>query len=135
MKVHFEHIYENIGFLFYAVASERGRLNAVTYDRLRRLVERQWRPAGNGETIESQLVYYLHSAMYEAYNQALPPEQAFERFKRYFRIHSLPFGSDLRTRIFSTADMLASEFSIDGKQSTFLNSLAGMFRVPPIALA
>jgi hypothetical protein len=134
MKAYFEQIYEHIGYLFYAIAAEHGKLNAVTFDRLNRLIDQQWYPAGNGQSLDAQLVNHLHSGLRKAFDASMWAEEAFDRFQSYFGVHSLPIGRPLRSKIFATANMLASEFSWNGKQSKFVSSLAKMFAVNPIAL-
>ena len=133
MKIYFEDVYENIGNLFYALASEHGKLNKVTFDKLKRLVDQQWYPAGKEMTLESHLLQCLHSALEKAFNASKDPEQAFLHFKNYFTIHSEPFGQALRSRIFATSNTIASEFSGNGKKSDFLKGLEKLLDVSPIA--
>ncbi len=135
MKVNFEDIYERIGYLFYALAAERGKLNAVTFDKLKRLVDQQWNPVTtNGRTLESHLASYLHSGLRNAFDFSMSAGEAYDLFKTYYDIHSLPFGELLRSRIFATANMIASEFSGNGVKSGFVTALEKVLEVNPIAL-
>lgn len=134
MKAYFEHIYEHIGYLFYAIAAERGELNTVSLDKLNRLIDRQWYAAGNGQSLDTNLVSHLHAGLQNAFKTSMHAEEAFDRFRNYFGVHGLPIGRPLRLKIFGTANMLASEFSRNGKQSNFVSNLAKMFAVNPIAL-
>jgi hypothetical protein len=134
MKVYFEHIHEHIGYLFYAIASEHGKLNAVTFDKLKRVVDQQWYPVSNGISVESNLTNYLQSGMQNAYDTLMTSREAFDLFKSYYDIHSLPFGKFLRSKIFATANTIASESSGNGAKSEFITSLEKLLAVNPIAL-
>lgn len=129
MKVYFEHIYEHIGYLFYAIASERGKLNAVSLDKLNRLIDQQWHPAGNGATIETHLAACLHAGIRTAIDSAMSPEEAFDLFHNYYEVHTLPFGQPLRLKIQATANTLAAEFSGNGTRSHFIEALEKLLEV------
>lgn len=132
MKVYFEDIYEHIGYLFYAVASERMKLNTESLDKLMRLVDQQWYPAGNGTTLEAHLAGELHSGCRKAMNSIMSPEQAFDHFQQYYEVHALPFGQPLRSKILATVKTLAAEFFGNGTKSHFVARLEGMFEMKPI---
>lgn len=133
MKVYFEHIYEHIGYLFYAIASEHGKLNAASLDKLTRLIDQQWYPAGNGSTIEARLVGYLHSGLRNAMDSAMSADRSFDYFHDFYEVHALPFGLPLRSKILATGNTLASEFSGNGTRSHFIHELEKLFEVKPIA--
>lgn len=132
MKIYFEHIYEHIGYLFYAVACERGMLNAVTYDKLNRLIDQQWKPTDSGQTLEQHLISCLHSGLLNAFKTSMPAEKAYNRFKDYYNLHYLPFGKTLCSKVISTANTIASEFSGNGKKSVLVSALEMLFAVNPI---
>lgn len=134
MKFSFEDVYRHIGYLFYALAAEHGKLNTVTFDKLTRLVDQQWYPSGGETTVETQLVGHLHDGLRTAFEMAKPSSEAFFDFKSYYSIHVAPFGQSLRSRIFSTSNTIASEFSGNGKKSAFLTELEKLLVVNPIAL-
>lgn len=134
MKFSFNDVYRHIGYLFYALATEHGKLNTITFDRLIRLVDQQWYPSGNETTIETHLVGHLHDGLRTAFDGAKSSREAFHDFKTYYTIHGAPFGQSLRSRIFSTSNTIASEFSGNGKKSDFLTELEKLLVVNPIAL-
>jgi hypothetical protein len=132
MKIYFEHIYEHIGYLFYAVAAEHGMLNAVTYDKLYRLIDQRWKPTDTGQTLELHLVRCLHAGLLQAFKTSMTADAAYNHFKDYYTLHYQPFGKPLRSRILSTAGTIASEFSGDGKKSAIISGLETIFSISPI---
>lgn len=103
MKAYFEHIYEHIGYLFYAIAAEHGKLNGVTFDNLNRLIDTQWYPADNGQSLEIRLASYLRSGLRNAFDASMEAEEAFDRFQNYFSVQRLAIGKPLRSKIVATA--------------------------------
>lgn len=132
MKVHFEHIYEHIGYLFYAIACEHGKLNAVKFDKLKRVVDQQWRSFGNGVAIESNLANYLQAGVRNAYDTKLTSQEAFDLFKNYHDIHCLPFGGSMTSKIIAIASKIASEFSGNWTKSEFISTLKNLLAVNSI---
>jgi hypothetical protein len=132
MKIYFEHIYEHIGYLFYAVACEHGMLNAVTYDKLNRIIDLQWKPTDVGQTLDQHLVGCLHSGLLNAFKTSMPAEKAYRRFQEYYNLHYVPFGKPLRSKIISMANTIASEFSGNGKKSALVSALETLLAVNPI---
>ena len=135
MKVYFEHMYEHIGYLFYALATEHGKLNGVTLEKLIRLIDQQWYPPDNGTTIESHLASHLHSGVRKAFDTSMPAFEAFDYFKSYFDIHGDPYGQPLRSKMFATANTIAAEFSGNGKKSDLLPTLKMLLEANRIALS
>lgn len=132
MKVYFEHIYEHIGYLFYAVATERRKLNPVSFGKLRRVIDLQWSSSTNGQTTESNLLGYLHSGLRNAFDTSMDSVKAFDDFTSYYDIHNVPFSSTLRSKIFNTAKTISSEFSGNGKESEYLKYLESLLAVNPV---
>ncbi|MFZ6014668.1 MAG: hypothetical protein ACOYXT_30285 [Bacteroidota bacterium] len=133
MKVYFEHIYEHIGYLFYALARAHGKLNEVSFDKLNQLIDQQWSSDGNTQNLESHMVNYLRSGLRNAFDTAMSAGAAYDHFKSYYDIHSTPFGSSLRSKILATADSIAAAFSGNGKKSEFLAYLEKLLSVNPIS--
>jgi hypothetical protein len=132
MKVHFELIYEHIGQLFYAVASERSKLDPITYDTLKRLIDQEWNSKVNGDsTLQSHLLDNLHAGVHNAMRDLLSAEHAFENFVTYFALHSFPFSEPMRSKILSTAKTIASEFS-GGTKSEFVSKLETVLELKSI---
>lgn len=134
MKINFEQIYQHIGTLFYAIASERGKLNAITYDTLRRLVEHEWSVTPELDSLEVHMIDCLRSATRNAFDEALTAETAFGQFTAYFSLHSIPFGKPLRAKILATAKTIAAQFSGSEKPSGFVDTLENLLHVDPIRL-
>jgi len=137
MKVYFEHIYERVGYLFYAVASEKGKLNKVTLRKLLQIIDHQWKSSSNGTgayTLQSHLVDYLLSGIRNAVDNSLSSGQAFDYFQSYYEIHSIPFGIELQAKIMSTANVIAHEFSENGTASDMVRRLETLFHFKSIFL-
>jgi hypothetical protein len=132
MKANFEHIYEHIGVLFYAIASEHRKLNGVSYEKLGRLTEQQWYVSADVNSLEARLVECLQGGMRDSFNNTTLPDAAFGQFSTYFSIHNLPFGRLLRAKILTTAKLIASEFSGNAVKSDFICQLESMMQFSPI---
>lgn len=128
MKAYFEHLYEHVGYLFYAMAAEDRKLSMMDWDRLNRLIDQQWHPAGNGQSLDSHLISQLHLGLKGAFNTSMQAEEAFAVFQNYHCLHGLSIGEALRLKIFVTAEILACGFSSNAKQSVFMAHLAKMFK-------
>lgn len=128
MKVYFDQIYERMGCLFYAIASEKQKQSTVNIARLLQIIDEQWKSGPSSEAVlQSHLMGYLKSGVRNAVDNALQPGEAFDRFRMYFDLHSLPFRKDLRDKIIATAKAIAAELSGNGIHSEFINCLEDLF--------
>lgn len=128
MRVYFDQIYERIGWLFYAVASEKEKLSDTNSARLLQIIDQQWKPTPDSDAmLQRHLLDYLKYGLRNAIDNASRPDEAFNRFRLYFGLHSLPFGKDLRARILATARLIAMEFNGKETNSDFINSLETLF--------
>jgi len=128
MRVYFDQIYERIGWLFYAIASEKEKLTPSTSEKLQQIIDQQWKPTPDSDAmLQRHLLDYLKYGLRNAVDNASRPDEAFNRFRLYFELHSLPFSKDLRTRILATTRSIAAAFNDNDTNSDFINALEKVF--------
>ena len=112
MKANFENIYSEIGYLFYAIASEERKLSSIDYQNLENLVAQKWQPATDGDTaLKLHLVESLNNSVWVAFHNHMASKKAFELFENYYFVHKLNFGPLLREKILDTSSAIIHEFS------------------------
>lgn len=135
MKVNFEHIFEHIGLLFYAVAAEQRVLHAVDYDKLKNLIGSEWVTGLNYNIdLQSRLKDALFEGVRGGFDNSMNAEVAFARFRDYYEMHSLPFGNVLKLKIISTAISIHTEFSDNGHGSGIISRLDKLLQATPAPL-
>ena len=135
MKVNFEHIFEHIGFLFYAVAAEQRTLHPADYDRLKNLIGLEWVTGLNYNVdLQSRLKRALFEGVSKGFDNSMNAEEAFVRFRDYYEMHSLPFGNLLKLKIISTAIIIHTEFSDNGHSSGIIARLDKLLQATPAPL-
>lgn len=133
MKVNFDHIYEHIGYLFYALATESRQVDSAI---LQTWIDQHWFPDPSRATdLQLHLVECLHTAMRQAFDNAMTPAHAFGEFRLYYEIHRIPFGPELRAKITSVATALVREYGKPGKESVLLHELMSVLNQPELAYA
>ena len=108
MIVNYLKIYEQLGYLFYALASAVKHLTKKEYEILRKDIEREWIPLENSTdefgTDAANYIYFTYDSLVE---QDLAPIEAFNSFKAYFQAHEGAFDDLVRAKIRTTAEHMA----------------------------
>lgn len=108
MIVNYLKIYEQLGYLFYALASADKHLRKKEYEILKKDIEREWIPFENSTdefgTDAANYIYFTYDSLLE---QDLSPMDAFDSFKTYFIEHKGAFDDTVRKKIETTAEHMA----------------------------
>jgi hypothetical protein len=127
MKVTFESLYEHIGYLFYALASEFHKLSSYEDSKLNELIEEHWKVLHPKDApLHHHLNEHLHTGVHNAMTASLLPDQAFKIFEDYYLVHKRSFGDTLRDKIQKCSDQIVHDYytaRCDSKLITQLKSL------------
>ena len=130
MKAYFDSLYEHIGLLFYAIASERGKPDTTEFLSLKHMVEADWGlPSDDRLPIENNLSQHLYSGLQSAFENSIHPESAFDCFRDYYQVHAISFGDALKAKIIATAHSITSEFPVKVPGSGFADRLEVRFSI------
>jgi hypothetical protein len=111
MKANFEGIYEHIGYLFYALASEQRSLSEYDLKKLTLEIAEAWQPLTNVDsTLHDSLIKHMNDAITLCHNEAMPSNNAFELFEDYYFVHHGNFSQAFEDKILLVATELSHEF-------------------------
>lgn len=110
MKANFESLYDNIGQLIYAVATEQKHLSEYDLKKLKLEVAEAWQPLTSDPQLHYTLVKHMNDAITNCYNESVPSNNAFEIFEDYYFVHSSNFGPGLQDKILAAANQISHEF-------------------------
>jgi hypothetical protein len=127
MKANFESLYDHIGYLFYALATEQKPLSELDMKKLQMEISESWQPFTNAESmLHYSFLKHLNNSITECFINDLSSNNAFEVFEDYYFIHRLNFGDSLQQKILAAANEISSEFFSrvkDGKGSSLIGEL------------
>ena len=114
MKVNFETLYEHIGYLFYALASEFRKLSldeSRMWNELNKRVDQHWKVMHPQEAwLHLRLHEHIHLGIQNALSASLTPAQAFSIFEDFFAVHKVSFGVPLKEKIQKCSNEIAHDF-------------------------
>lgn len=111
MKVNFDKIYEHIGYLFYALAAERGKLTSADRAKLARIIDHNWGILKEGKSpLQAHLKNDLMIGIDHAFDLSMNTKEAYALFENYYLLNKLPFNHTLKDKIFQTTHAVASAF-------------------------
>jgi hypothetical protein len=120
----------NIGYLFYAAACEGGSLSLQDLNRLRDLIEKDWKTVTNGDPVlNMHLVDCIHAGVRYAIENGMSADEALTSFVNYYTIHPLPFSKTLREKILASAVQIGKDFSSNPDGSHAKREVEKLFRV------
>jgi hypothetical protein len=134
MKYNFDNLYEHVGYLFYGLVCQEGRISASNLLKLTEFIDQTWRPQAAGDPVLSM---YLADCIkmgvrYGSINK-MTTTHALESFKGYFIMHALGFNGTLRERILSSVHALRRDFKGGSETEGIEDDLQRLFVVPPLA--
>jgi hypothetical protein len=104
MKANFENIHANIGFLFYAIASEERKISAGEYARLKTIIADKWQPEISGDVgLQLHFLACMNNSVWVGFHNHMTAQKAFELWENCFFVHNLCLGASLREKILDTA--------------------------------
>jgi hypothetical protein len=111
MKANFESLYDHIGYLFYALASEQKPLSEYDMKKLETEISESWQPLTSVEpALHYSLIKHLNQTITECHKESITSNNAFEIFEDYYCVHHSNFGDNLQHRILSAATEISHEF-------------------------
>jgi hypothetical protein len=125
MIVNYQKIYEQLGYLFYALASADKHLRKKEFDILKKDIEKEWIPLEDStDEFGTDAANYIYFTFDSLLDQDFPPRDAFASFKSYFEEHALAFDENIRKKIHKTALHMANAITHKNKtEEYFLREL------------
>ncbi len=121
MKINYQKIYEQLGYLFYALASADKHLRRREYEILKKDIEREWIPLESSTdefgTDAANYIYFTYDSLMD---QDFPPMEAFKSFQQYFQEHAAALDEAIRDRIKTTALHMARAFPHRNKTEEYI---------------
>lgn len=106
-------LYQNLGKLFYAVASVDGSVEGVEINTLKSIVTLEWKGSENAIAIIGMFDWLNNTQDYDA-------NACFESFLDYMESHKTLFTNSLKILILKTAKKIAYSFSKNNKAELIL---------------
>lgn len=123
IKTGFQQIYEQLGYLFYAMAAADKMVQPAEVERLKELVHKQWEPMeGTVDEFATDAAHYILNTFDHLLAEDVPAENAFQSFVTYYRTHEKLFSNTLKRRICDSSAWIARAFG--GTSKTELSYLA-----------
>lgn len=121
MKINYQKIYEQLGYLFYALASANKHLREREYEVLKKDIERDWIPLEDSTdefgTDAANYIYFTYDSLVD---QDYPPLDAFRSFQQYFEEHARAFDREIRERIRKTSLDMANALPHPNKTEEYI---------------
>ncbi|MCE2611549.1 hypothetical protein LVD13_01100 [Flavobacteriaceae bacterium D16] len=111
-------LFENLGKLFYAVAAADRNLHEDETLRLKREIEKFWKP--KFPEAPYSMAYYIWHAFELARRSDTTAEQAYEDFVVYFKQSTEQFPEEVKNLIQDTANAIAKAYADKNKSELIL---------------
>ena len=112
MKVNYQSLYENLGYLFYAIADADHHVHKAEEESLKSAINNIWLPMENtSDEFGTDAAHYIYIAFDYLQAEDSEPSVAFQKFKEYYENHSQYFDDTLKKKIMLTADAIADSFA------------------------
>ncbi len=132
MIVNYLKIYEQLGYLFYALASADKHLRIKEYEILKKDIEREWIPLESSTdefgTDAANYIYFTYDSLVE---QDLSPIEAFNSFRDYFELHAGAFDEVVRRKIKTTAEHMAKAVGNNKTEAYIIKELKRLLQTKP----
>lgn len=107
--MNYEQLYTDLGYLFYSIAANDGKVSPAERAELMRIVKEEWLPLeGSRDELGTDEAHYIDIAFEYAANEHMAPDEAFRRFEEHVQTHPGEFDEGLRRMIRKTAMAVAS---------------------------
>ena len=116
MHINYQKIYEQLGYLFYAIASADRHARNKEFEILKQDITKEWIPMESStDEFGTDAANYIYFTFDNLLDQEADPEEAFASFKEYFELHSHAFDETLRRKIETTAMHMTKAFAHKNK--------------------
>ncbi|WP_276370232.1 hypothetical protein [Chryseolinea sp. H1M3-3] len=129
-EINYEKIYENLGYLFYAIAASDEKVRPEEIQKLKTVVAKEWLPLEDSiDKYGTDAAHYISIAFDYLLNEGTSPDDAFTVFSDYYQLHSAAFSKDLKRKISKTASAIADSFAHRNKnEQKFITKLQHLIR-------
>lgn len=104
MKTTYEDLYTSLGFLFYSIAANDGRVSPGQKEKLKTLIREQWLPMESSrDDLGTDSGHYIDISFDYANDQRMDTDDAFSRFMDEFKADPGRFDASMRRMILETA--------------------------------
>ena len=104
-----EQLYTDLGYLFYSIAANDGKVSPAERAELISMVRKEWLPLESSrDELGTDEAHYIDIAFEYATNENMAPDDAFARFEDHVRKLPGEFDEGLRRMIRKTALAVAS---------------------------
>jgi hypothetical protein len=121
MIVNYQKIYEQLGYLFYAIASADKHLRKKEMEILKKDIEKEWIPLEDSTdefgTDAANYIYFTFDSLLE---RDISPREAFESFRSYFIEHAGAFDETVRKKIQKTVLHMTNAFAHKNKTEEYI---------------
>jgi hypothetical protein len=108
MKIENRDIYEQIGNLFYAVATDQ-HVAPIELAELKSMISKDWLPR-NPEAMISDETHWILLVLDALEGANAPSDIAYKNFKTFFQLHPEVFRKEVRQRIYDTCEEITKVF-------------------------
>jgi hypothetical protein len=108
MKIENRDIYEQIGNLFYAVATDQ-HVAPMELAKLKSLISKDWLPR-NPEAMISDETHWILLVLDALEGANVPSDIAYKNFKTFYQVHAEVFRKEVRQRIYDTCEEITKVF-------------------------
>lgn len=125
MKTDHQSTYEQLGYLFYAIASADKNVRKEETTKLKNLITREWLPLEKStDEFGTDAGHYISIAFDYLVNRGMSPGEAFQSFAEYYRQHPADFQKPIKRKISATAMAIANSFAgINKKEREYISQL------------
>lgn len=123
-------IFEQLGNLFYALATEQ-HASLITLGELKMAVKKDWLSAENGGGAQkvSEAAHVIGVTIDSLQNDKMPSFEAFAAFERFYRKHEEQFSYALKKQILESADTVVRILPSATKRNECYESLKKLVHV------
>jgi hypothetical protein len=127
MKIENQDIYEQIGNLFYAVATDQ-LVTRLEVAELKALIGKYWLP-GNKDAVISDETHWILVTIDGLEGENVSPKDAYDQFCSFYRLNAELFAPEVRQRILDTCLEIVDVFDHKmGGQAARMNELKTLMR-------
>jgi hypothetical protein len=125
MKINYQKLYENLGYLFYAVAAADHHVHRDEIDKLKVLVGKEWLPLENStDSYGTDAAHYISIAFEYLLSEGMAAEDAYTVFSDFYKESEAGFTKDLKQKVKITAKSIATAFGGQNKkEQRFIDQL------------
>jgi hypothetical protein len=130
MKINYQKLYENLGHLFYSIASADQHVQREEIERLKNVVGKEWLPLENSiDSFGTDAAHYISIAFEYCLSESVSSEDAYEVFSDYFKENEAAITKELKRKIKTTASAIANAFAgKNKKEQKVIDELSKLLR-------